>query len=127
MSELQILPQSELPKSNLSHELEGYLHGGVGLSLILVDAEPGKGPSLHRHQYDELFIVQEGVATFVAGEVEREVKAGEIVIVPAGLPTASGTPATDRCARWTSTSASGSPPSGSSPSGSPTGCCRPGP
>ena len=86
MRELQILSQTELPKSNLSRELEGYLHGGVGLCLILVDAEPGKGPSLHRHQYDEVFIVQEGVATFVAGEVEREVAAGEIVIVPAGLP-----------------------------------------
>jgi mannose-6-phosphate isomerase-like protein (cupin superfamily) len=84
--ELQILSQSELPKSNLSRELEGYRHGGVSLCLILVDAEPGKGPSLHRHQYDEVFIVQEGVATFVAGEVEREVAAGEIVIVPAGLP-----------------------------------------
>jgi mannose-6-phosphate isomerase-like protein (cupin superfamily) len=84
--ELQILSQSELPTSNFSRELEGYLHGGVGLCLILVDVEPGRGPSLHRHQYDEVFIVQEGVATFVAGEVERKVAAGEIVIVPAGLP-----------------------------------------
>jgi mannose-6-phosphate isomerase-like protein (cupin superfamily) len=84
--EPQILSQSELPQSNFSRELEGYLHGGVGLSLILVDVEPGRGPSLHRHDYDEVFIVQEGLATFVAGEVEREVAAGEIVIVPAGVP-----------------------------------------
>ena len=28
--------------------------------MIFVDAPPSGGPALHRHDYDELFIVQEG-------------------------------------------------------------------
>ena len=47
---------------------------------------PGRGPGLHQHPYDEVAIVQEGHATFVAGSEEREVQAGEIVVIPAGTP-----------------------------------------
>ena len=67
-------------------EFEGCEHGGAGISLIFVDAAPGRGPSLHRHDYDELFIVQEGQATMTAGDRVLEVSAGDIVVVPAGTP-----------------------------------------
>ncbi len=67
-------------------ELEGADHGGVGASLIVVDAAPGRGPALHRHDYPELFVVHEGQATFIAGDDEVTVRAGDIVIVPAGVP-----------------------------------------
>jgi mannose-6-phosphate isomerase-like protein (cupin superfamily) len=53
-----------------------------------VDAPPGGGPSLHKHDYAEVFIVQQGEATVVAGEEERVVRAGDVVIVPPGLPHA---------------------------------------
>ena len=44
-----------------------------------------RGPSLHRHPYDEVLITQEGTATFFLGEDEqREVGPGEVVVVPAG-------------------------------------------
>jgi quercetin dioxygenase-like cupin family protein len=36
---------------------------GVGVSLIFVDAPPGDGPRLHRHPYEEVFVVQEGEAS----------------------------------------------------------------
>jgi mannose-6-phosphate isomerase-like protein (cupin superfamily) len=75
-----------LPSTATAHELVGADHGGAGVCLILVDAPPGHGPSLHRHPYEEVFLVQEGEATFVAGDEERVVRAGEIVIVPAGVP-----------------------------------------
>jgi mannose-6-phosphate isomerase-like protein (cupin superfamily) len=78
---MQILEQSQLPE----RELEGVEHG-VGVSIILVEAQPGRGPALHRHAYEEVFIVQEGRATFTAGDEEREVAAGEIVIVPPNTP-----------------------------------------
>ena len=67
-------------------EFEGHEHGGTGISMIFVDAAPGDGPSLHKHDYDEVFVVQEGRARMVAGDRELEVGAGDIVVVPAGQP-----------------------------------------
>lgn len=67
-------------------EFEGYEHGGTGISLIFVDAAPGRGPALHKHDYDEVFVVQEGEATMTAGDRQLVVHAGDIVVVPAGQP-----------------------------------------
>jgi mannose-6-phosphate isomerase-like protein (cupin superfamily) len=78
---MQIVKQSQLPE----RELEGADHG-AGVSIILVDAQPGRGPALHKHAYEEVFIVQEGRATFMAGDEEREVSAGAIVLVPGDTP-----------------------------------------
>src|SRR5688500_10695753 len=59
---------------------------GAGVSVIVVDAEPGAGPRLHRHPYEEVFVVLEGEATFTLGDRRRVVRAGEIVVAPAGVP-----------------------------------------
>jgi quercetin dioxygenase-like cupin family protein len=61
-------------------------HGGVGVSVILTDAGPDQGPSLHTHPYAEIHIAQEGEALFFTDDEERVVRAGEIVVVPAGVP-----------------------------------------
>ena len=86
MSNTNVVAVDALPLSNIAREFIGAEHGGVGVCVLFVDAPPGRGPSLHRHPYPELFIVQEGEATFVAGGAERVVRAGEIVVVPAGEP-----------------------------------------
>jgi mannose-6-phosphate isomerase-like protein (cupin superfamily) len=52
---------------------------------MVVDAPPGGGPKLHRHPYEEVFIVQQGTATFTAGDETVEVKGGQVVVVPAGV------------------------------------------
>ena len=83
---MEIIPTTALDPSNFSVELQGKDHGNPGLSLILVDAAPGRGPSLHRHEYAEIMIVQEGSATFTDGQTEREVTAGHVVVIPAGEP-----------------------------------------
>jgi mannose-6-phosphate isomerase-like protein (cupin superfamily) len=41
---------------------------------------------LHRHPYEEVFVVQEGTATFTAGEDVIEARGGQVVMVPAGVP-----------------------------------------
>jgi mannose-6-phosphate isomerase-like protein (cupin superfamily) len=85
-SDVYVVDRNRLPAGGFSRELEGADHGGVGISIIFVDAEPGQGPALHKHEYDEIFIVQEGEAAMTVGTDERIVKAGEIAVVPAGRP-----------------------------------------
>ena len=65
-------------------ELQGR-HLGAGVSIIVVDAPPGSGPKLHRHPYEEVFVVQEGTATFTAGEETIQATSGQVVVVPAGV------------------------------------------
>jgi mannose-6-phosphate isomerase-like protein (cupin superfamily) len=65
-------------------EFQGH-HCDARVSMIVVDAPPGGGPKLHRHPYEEIFLVQEGSATFTAGDETIEVKGGQVVVVPAGV------------------------------------------
>ena len=84
MTDVEIIRIDELPPSNIAREFVGNDHGGVGICAIFVDAPPGRGPSLHRHPYVEILITQEGQATLLLGDEQREVGPGEIVVVPAG-------------------------------------------
>src|SRR5438876_1113382 len=54
--------------------------------LHLTDLLPGQGPPLHRHPYEEVFVVHEGQASYTVGDTTLEVRAGQIVLVPAGMP-----------------------------------------
>jgi quercetin dioxygenase-like cupin family protein len=65
--------------------LRGVDHGAT-ISLILDASEPGQGPRLHRHPYDETWLVQEGILTFQLGEERITVGPGDIVIAPPGVP-----------------------------------------
>ena len=85
--DVRVVKQEQLPLSNIARELVGADHD-VDVCIIFVDAPPGRGPSLHRHPYAEVFIVQEGTGTFVLGDEERELGPGEIAIAPAGMPHA---------------------------------------
>jgi mannose-6-phosphate isomerase-like protein (cupin superfamily) len=77
---------TELEPGNYSRSLQGADHGDVGVCLIMVEAPPGKGPALHRHPYEEVFVIHEGEGTFTAGDEEAHVAAGAVVIVPANTP-----------------------------------------
>lgn len=48
--------------------------------------EPGTGPALHVHPYDEVFVVQQGRARFFVGETVIDAEAGEVVLGPAAIP-----------------------------------------
>jgi mannose-6-phosphate isomerase-like protein (cupin superfamily) len=85
---IDFLKQSDLPASNFSRELVGEEFGGIPACVIFVDAEPGRGPKLHKHPYAELFFVLEGHGTFSDGSEERSVGPGEVVIVPPEQPHA---------------------------------------
>lgn len=79
---------AELSESDFARELVGDDYGGIPASVIFVDAEPGRGPRLHKHAYAELFFVVEGQATFTDGVEERVVRSGEVVIVSPDQPHA---------------------------------------
>jgi mannose-6-phosphate isomerase-like protein (cupin superfamily) len=76
------------PDDLAERELVGDDYGEIPASVIFVDAQPGHGPSLHKHAYAELFFVIEGEATFTDGVDERVVRAGETVIVSPDQPHA---------------------------------------
>ena len=60
---------------------------GAGVTVLAYgNDEPGKGPVLHVHPYDEIFVVQEGRARFFVGDQVIDAEAGETVLGPAGLP-----------------------------------------
>ena len=44
----------------MSHEFIGSEHANVGVSFFLVIGEPGQGPRLHKHNYDEIVYVISG-------------------------------------------------------------------
>ena len=82
----QLISKDELPFDGYTWEFQGYRYGDTNVSFIIVEAQPGQGPKLHSHPYEEIFIVQEGQATFTVGHATIEVAAGQIAIAPAGVP-----------------------------------------
>lgn len=59
---------------------------GATISSILDESEPGQRPRLHRHPYDETWVVQEGNLTFQLGETRYHAEPGDIIIAPPGVP-----------------------------------------
>jgi mannose-6-phosphate isomerase-like protein (cupin superfamily) len=81
-----VVNKAELQTSGSTAELEGYLHGDIEVCLILVDMQPGEGVRLHKHPYKEIFIIQEGTATYTVDTTTLEARAGQIIIAPADTP-----------------------------------------
>ena len=75
---------ADLP-GNLIGRFEGREHGS-SVSFFIGTFPPGTGPGLHRHPYDETFVVEAGSATFTIDDEEVELAAGQIAIVPANTP-----------------------------------------
>jgi quercetin dioxygenase-like cupin family protein len=85
---IRVIRQDQLPWSDIAREFVGDDHGGVAITFLAVDAEPGQGPALHRHPYDEVLIVLEGEATLSDGNGTRRLSGGDVVVIPAGQPHA---------------------------------------
>ena len=81
-----VLKRDELTRDGNSAEFEGYLHGDTSFSLIWVNMPPGRGVRLHKHPYQEVFVIQEGQVTFTVGSNTTTLQGGHIVIVPPGVP-----------------------------------------
>jgi quercetin dioxygenase-like cupin family protein len=75
---------SDLP-GNLVGRFEGREHGS-SVSFFIGTFPAGTGPGLHRHPYDETFIVEAGSATFTIDGETVELGGGQIAVVPANTP-----------------------------------------
>jgi mannose-6-phosphate isomerase-like protein (cupin superfamily) len=82
----QVISNEELPNNGAVYRFEGYLYGDVVVSFFLSHTASGKGPDLHKHPYDEVFVVQGGELAFTVGDETIEATGGQIVIAPAGAP-----------------------------------------
>lgn len=80
-------PTSELAVSEGIVRFEG---GDTPICVFVTEFARGNGTTLHRHPYDEVFLVESGVARFVVGEESIEVGAGNFVTVAAGTPHGYG-------------------------------------
>jgi mannose-6-phosphate isomerase-like protein (cupin superfamily) len=73
------------PGESRTVRFEGRDLGG-GVSLFLVDNEPGQGPGLHVHPYSEIWAVRKGEAEFTVGDEKTTAYPGDIVVAPAHVP-----------------------------------------
>ena len=99
---MPIIRRDELPWSEIARELVGAEHG-LGITLLFVDAEPGRSLALHRHPYAEVIIVQEGEADVTLGGERHVTRAGDVVSCSLTRRTRLSIPVADRSARSTST------------------------
>ena len=81
-----VLHRKDLPYDGNTYEFQGSQHQDTNVSFIWVDMPPGGAIRLHKHPYEEIFIIQEGISTFTVGSVTLEARAGQILIVPAEVP-----------------------------------------
>jgi quercetin dioxygenase-like cupin family protein len=79
------LPFSDLPGSERARRFEGRDHG-ARVSFFISTHAPGEGPRLHRHPYEETFILQAGTATFTIGDETIVGEPGHVLIVPPNTP-----------------------------------------
>lgn len=79
----RVIEAAELSRGGTLARFEGADHGAP-VSLFAGEIPPGRGPVLHRHPYEETFVLQAGTATFTVDGEAVDAGAGQIVVVPAG-------------------------------------------
>ena len=84
---MTVIRVEDLPWSDIARELVGAEHG-LDVTILFVDAQPGRGPALHRHPYAEVFIVQEGEATFTLDDATVSARKGDILVARPNQPHA---------------------------------------
>jgi len=84
-ADARVIRSSELPSGESSATFNGHEHE-ASVSFFPSRNLPGSGPDLHRHPYEETFIIEDGNVRFTVGEETVEATVGDIVVVPVGTP-----------------------------------------
>lgn len=80
------LKQGAFGDGVLARLFNGAEHGLGTVSLMLGEVQPGSKVRLHRHEYEEVFVLHQGAAVYQIGDTTLTAGAGDIVFVPAGVP-----------------------------------------
>jgi mannose-6-phosphate isomerase-like protein (cupin superfamily) len=80
-----VIEAEGLPGGENSVRFDGHAYG-ANVSFFITRNLPGTGPGLHKHPYEETFIILEGRGRYTVGEEDIEAGEGEIVVVPARTP-----------------------------------------
>lgn len=80
-----IVNRADLPNDGDTFGFVGARYD-TDVSFIVVDMPPDAVVKLHTHPYKEIFIIEEGSATYTIGEETIEAHAGQIVIADADVP-----------------------------------------
>ena len=81
-----LIPKEDLRINETVFKFQGEEYGGVAGSFFWVFTLPGRGAKLHKHPYQEVFVLQQGRVTFIIGENTLDVSAGSVVVAPANTP-----------------------------------------
>jgi len=71
-----------IPEGHTSPAFEGGDHGAT-LSFFIEELPAGAGPRLHRHPYEEVFVVLDGSLEITVDGETVTVPAGSIAVAPA--------------------------------------------
>jgi quercetin dioxygenase-like cupin family protein len=81
-----IVNEKQLPIGGIARELVGDRYGGLGISMLFIEAAPGEGPAVHQHDYAEIIVVLEGSVLLANNEGQHHANAGDIIIVGPNEP-----------------------------------------
>jgi quercetin dioxygenase-like cupin family protein len=80
---MQIIDISELrPPNGGAARFQGFRYE-VATSFFVVTSAPGKGADKHRHPYEEVFVILDGLIEVIVDGVMHTVGKDRIVIIPA--------------------------------------------
>jgi mannose-6-phosphate isomerase-like protein (cupin superfamily) len=83
---MNVFDLGELKFSPTASLFEGRPRAGVGISVFVVRTPPGNAVELHVHPYPETFVVLEGNGRWTAGDDVVELRANQLLVVPAETP-----------------------------------------
>jgi mannose-6-phosphate isomerase-like protein (cupin superfamily) len=70
------------PEPGRAFQFQGAEHGGADVSFFVNRTPPGRGPSVHRHEYHEVFVLHEGTMKVTLGDETFVAHGGEMILVP---------------------------------------------
>ncbi len=76
----------EVPRFELRPGVDSAVVPGTNLTLSFLRLSPGLDAKLHSHPEEQAVVVLEGELDLVAGETVHHVKAGDVAVIPGGIP-----------------------------------------